>query len=102
MGCRYGAIDEIPRQVARLRMTRTHYAKNGDTHIAYQVHGNGPLDLVLCDGATTHLDVLWEEPGYRRYCEELASFTRLIRFDKRGTDPCGRSSLSEADVQRFA
>src|SRR6202171_5779856 len=84
MGCRYGAIDEIPRQVARLRMTRTHYAKNSDTHTAYQVHGNGPLDLVLCDGATTHLDVLWEEPGYRRYREELASFTRLIRFDKRG------------------
>src|ERR1700680_351421 len=65
-------------------MARTHYAKNGDIDIAYQVHGDGPLDLVLCDGSATHLDVLWEEPSYRRFCEELASFTRLIRFDKRG------------------
>ena len=65
-------------------MARTHYAKNGDIHIAYQVHGDGPLDLVLCGGSVTHLDVLWEEPGYRRFCEQLASFTRLICFDKRG------------------
>jgi pimeloyl-ACP methyl ester carboxylesterase/class 3 adenylate cyclase len=65
-------------------MARAYYAKNGDIHIAYQVQGNGPLDLVLCDGASTHLDVLWEEPSYRRFCEQLASFTRLIRFDKRG------------------
>ena len=39
---------------------------------------------MLCDGASTHLDVLWEEPSYRRFCEQLASFSRLIRFDKRG------------------
>ena len=65
-------------------MARTRYAKNGEIHIAYQVHGDGPLDLVLCGGAATHLDVLWEEPAYRHFCEQLASFTRLIRFDKRG------------------
>ena len=65
-------------------MARTQYAKNGDIHIAYQVHGSGPIDLVLCGGSATHLDVLWEDPGYRRNCEQLASFTRLIRFDKRG------------------
>ena len=65
-------------------MARTHYAKNGDIHIAYQLHGDGPLDVVLCGGAVTHLDVLWEDPSYRRFCEQLASFARLIRFDKRG------------------
>ena len=65
-------------------MARTHYAKNGDIHIAYQVHGDGPLDVVLSGGAVTHLDVLWEDPSYRRFCEQLASFARLIRFDKRG------------------
>ena len=65
-------------------MARTYYAKNGDIHIAYQVHGDGPLDVVLCGGAVTHLDVLWEDPSYRRFCEQLASFARLIRFDKRG------------------
>ncbi len=63
---------------------RTQYAKNGDIHIAYQVHGSGPLDLVLCSGAATHLDVLQEDPSYRRHCLQLASFSRLICFDKRG------------------
>jgi pimeloyl-ACP methyl ester carboxylesterase/class 3 adenylate cyclase len=81
---KFWSIDEIPAPVARLRMARTHYAKNGEIHIAYQVYGDGPLDLVLCTGAATHLDVLREDPGYRRYCEQLASFTRLICFDKRG------------------
>jgi pimeloyl-ACP methyl ester carboxylesterase len=63
---------------------RTRYAKNGDVHIAYQLHGDGPFDLVLCGGSATHLDVLREEPTYRRFCEQLASFARLICFDKRG------------------
>jgi class 3 adenylate cyclase len=66
------------------RMARTRYARNGDIHIAWQAHGEGPVDLVLCGGAVTHLDVLWEEPAYRHFCEQLASFARLIRFDKRG------------------
>ena len=65
-------------------MGRTLYAKNGEIHIAYQVIGDGPFDIVLCGGASTHPDLLWEEPGYRRYCEQLASFARLICFDKRG------------------
>ena len=65
-------------------MTETRYATNGDIHIAYQVVGDGPLDLVYVAGAITNLDVLWENPDYRRFCERLASFTRLILFDKRG------------------
>src|SRR5437762_11906620 len=65
-------------------MARTHSDKNGEIHIAYQVHGDGPLDVVLCGGAVTHLDVLWEDPSYRRFCEQLGSFSRLIMFDKRG------------------
>ena len=65
-------------------MARTQYAKNGDVHIAYQVQGDGPFDVMLCSGASTHLDVLQEEPTYRRFCEQLASFARLICFDKRG------------------
>ncbi|HEU5293551.1 MAG TPA: alpha/beta hydrolase [Burkholderiaceae bacterium] len=63
---------------------RTQYAKNGDIHIAYQVHGAGPIDLVLCSGAATHLEVLQEDPSYRRHCLQLASFARLVCFDKRG------------------
>ncbi len=60
------------------------YAANGDIHIAYQVLGEGPLDLVFVAGALTNLDVLWEMSDYRRACERLASFSRLILFDKRG------------------
>jgi class 3 adenylate cyclase/dienelactone hydrolase len=60
------------------------YATNGDVHIAYRVLGEGPLDLVFVAGAITNLDVLWEMSDYRRGCERLASFSRLILFDKRG------------------
>jgi class 3 adenylate cyclase len=60
------------------------YADSGGVEIAYQVLGEGPRDLIWAAGAITHLGVMWEHPGYRRFCEQLASFTRLILFDKRG------------------
>ena len=60
------------------------YAASGDVHIAYCTIGDGPLDLVLVHGALTNLEVLWDIPEYREYCERLASFTRVIAFDKRG------------------
>jgi class 3 adenylate cyclase/pimeloyl-ACP methyl ester carboxylesterase len=60
------------------------YASSGEVDIAYQVLGDGPFDVVWVAGSVTHLDVMWEHPGYRRFCEQLASFSRLILFDKRG------------------
>ena len=60
------------------------YASSGEVDIAYQVLGDGPFDVVWVAGAITHLDVMWEHPAYRRFCEQLASFSRLILFDKRG------------------
>jgi class 3 adenylate cyclase len=60
------------------------YATNGDIHLAYRTIGEGPLDLVLIEGAITNLEVLWDVAEYRGYCEQLASFSRLIIFDKRG------------------
>jgi pimeloyl-ACP methyl ester carboxylesterase len=63
----------------------THYAKSGDLNIAYQVVGDGPLDLVFVPGFISHLDLDWDGPGYSHMLERLASFSRLIRFDKRGT-----------------
>jgi len=60
------------------------YATNGDIHLAYRTIGEGPLDLVLIEGAITNLEVLWDVAEYRSYCEQLASFSRLIIFDKRG------------------
>ncbi|MDM0108047.1 adenylate/guanylate cyclase domain-containing protein [Variovorax sp. J22R24] len=63
----------------------THYAKSGGVNIAYQTIGNGPRDLVLVPGWVSNLDVFWEEPGLARMLSRLASFSRLIMFDKRGT-----------------
>jgi pimeloyl-ACP methyl ester carboxylesterase len=60
------------------------YAANGDIHIAYRVHGEAPLDLVVVGGAFSNLDVLWEIAEYRDYIERLSTFVRVITFDKRG------------------
>jgi pimeloyl-ACP methyl ester carboxylesterase len=64
----------------------TRYTKVGDVHIAYQVVGDGPLDLVVVPGWVSHLEVqYWEEPIVAHFFERLATFSRLILFDKRGT-----------------
>jgi len=65
-------------------VTEVRFARSGDVNIAYRVVGDGPIDLVYAQGAYTHLDVYWELPAFRHYCESLAEFTRLILFDKRG------------------
>lgn len=66
------------------RVTDVRFARSGDVHVAYRVVGEGPFDLVYAQGAATHLEVYWELPAFRRYCERLAEFTRLVLFDKRG------------------
>ena len=66
----------------------TKYARSGDSHIAYQVVGDGPIDLVLVPQFWSHLDFQWEEPRLARFLRRLSSFARLILFDKRG---CGLS-----------
>lgn len=63
----------------------TRYAKSGDVHIAYQVTGSGPLDVVLVPGFMSHLDADWDNPQAARLLQRLSSFCRLIRLDKRGT-----------------
>ena len=63
----------------------TKYAKSGNVNIAYQVVGGGPLDLVWVPGFISHLECGWEEPSLARFFHRLASFSRLIIFDKRGT-----------------
>jgi class 3 adenylate cyclase len=60
------------------------YATNGEIHLAYRTVGDGPRDLVLVQGALTNLEALWDIPEYRAYCEQLAAFSRLVVFDKRG------------------
>ncbi len=68
---------------------------SGDVNIAYQVMGEGPLDLVFVMGWVSHLDYYWEEPLFARFLRRLASFSRLILFDKRGTGLSDRVALHE-------
>src|SRR5580765_5723168 len=78
-----------PSEAARYRRpmaaATTSYADSGGVSIAYQVIGDGPQDLVLVPGFATHLEIGWEAPPMARFFERLASFSRLILFDKRGT-----------------
>ena len=66
-------------------LPQTRYAKSGDVNIAYQVLGQGPPDLVLIPGWVSNIEIFWEEPAVVRFFTRLASFSRLILFDKRGT-----------------
>jgi class 3 adenylate cyclase len=63
----------------------TRYAKSGDVHIAYQVVGDGPVDLVVVPGWVSNVECFWEEPHCAGFLRALAAFSRLIIFDKRGT-----------------
>ncbi len=63
----------------------TSYVRSGDCHIAYQTLGDGPADLLFVHGWISHIEHLWEEPRVARFLRGLASFSRLILFDKRGT-----------------
>lgn len=63
----------------------TRYAKSGDVNIAYQVVGDAPRDLILVPGWMSNIEVFWDEPTVARFLRRLASFSRLILFDKRGT-----------------
>ena len=73
----------------------TRYAKSGDVNIAYQVVGDGPFDLVWVPGWVSHLEHSWEEPSNARFLHRLASFSRLIMLDKRGTGLSDRVSINE-------
>ena len=77
---------------------RTHYARSGEVNIAYQVLGDGPIDLVHVPPFTSNLELQWQDPDLARYFRRLASFSRLIMFDKRGmglSDRTGIASLEE-------
>ena len=63
----------------------TRYAKCGDIHVAYQVFGEGAIDLVLVPGFVSHIDNYWTQPDIARWLLRLGSFARVIMFDKRGT-----------------
>jgi hypothetical protein len=67
-----------------LRVLDIRFARSGEVDIAFHVVGEGPIDIVYVIGSYSHLQVGWELPAFRRFCEQLGEFARLIVFDKRG------------------
>jgi hypothetical protein len=63
----------------------TGFARVGDWDVAFQVLGRGPLDLIMVPGWLSNLELMWELPEFARFLERLASFSRLVVFDKRGS-----------------
>jgi class 3 adenylate cyclase len=79
----------------------TRYARSGDVHIAYQVIGQGPIDLVYVPSWISQLEHYWSEPIVSRYFRRLASFSRLIMFDRRGSglsDPVPQAPTLEEQM----
>ena len=70
--------------MTELALPTTRYAHSGEVSIAYQVIGDGPVDLILVPGIVSHVEFLHEFPGYTDYLHRLAAFARVIVFDKRG------------------
>jgi class 3 adenylate cyclase len=77
----------------------THYAKSGDVSIAYQVVGTGPFDLVWVPAFITNVELAWQQPALAAFTRQLASFCRLIRFDKRGTGMSDRVGIATLETR---
>ena len=81
---------------------RTQYARNGDVHLAFQVVGEGALDLLLIDTWVHHVEAVWDFPDFARLLRRLSSLGRLIHFDRRGTglsDPVPLDQLPDLQTQ---
>ena len=70
--------------MSALDLPETHYARSGEMNIAYQVMGDGPIDLIFVPGMVTHVEFLHEIPGYTNFLRRLAAFARVVTFDKSG------------------
>jgi class 3 adenylate cyclase len=78
-------LERLIGETLAVEATEILYTRSGDVNIAYQVVGTGAIDLVLVPGFISHLELDWAEPRSAHFLRRLASFSRLIRFDKRGT-----------------
>jgi pimeloyl-ACP methyl ester carboxylesterase len=78
----------------------TQYARSGDVHVAYQAFGDGPINLVLVPGFVSNVENYWDQPDLARFLTRLASYARVVTFDKRGTGGSDRvSELPGLDVR---
>jgi class 3 adenylate cyclase len=90
-----GSVDETPAMEA----PETRYTLSGDVNIAYQVVGEGPLDLVFVPSLTHHVELVWENPPQAQFFSRLASIGRLLLFDKRGTGMSDRVAGATLEVR---
>ena len=81
--------------------SETRYAKSGDVYIAYQVSGQGAFDLVMVPGFVSNVEAAWQNPQMAHLLRRLGSFSRLIRFDKRGTGMSDRMAEVASLEQRM-
>jgi DNA-binding winged helix-turn-helix (wHTH) protein/pimeloyl-ACP methyl ester carboxylesterase len=91
----------LTRAAPEFDVPETRYARSGDVNIAYQVVGDGLFDLVFVMGWVSHLEYFWTEPTFARFLRRLASFSRLILFDKRGTGLSDRVTALPTLEQRM-
>ncbi len=79
----------------------TRYAMTADgVHIAYQAFGDGPVDILFVLGWVTHIERMWSEPRFARFYTKLASFARVMVFDKRGVGLSDRVSVDRIPRSR--
>jgi pimeloyl-ACP methyl ester carboxylesterase len=79
----------------------TRYVKSDDVHIAYQVLGEGPFDLLFVPGFVSNVEATWRSPDHSAFFRRLASFCRVVLFDKRGTGMSDRGSQNFTLEQRM-
>ena len=82
-GNELGLIGTTDKKLSSL-MSPVQYVANGNVHIAYQIIGEGPVDILFMHGFISHLELAWENPEFRDFFEQLGRFARVILFDKRG------------------
>src|SRR5438876_2575784 len=93
------ATQTLGLEARKVDVPETRYSRSADgVHIAYQVLGDADLDLVVSPGFVSHLEHSWEDPQMARFLRRLASFSRLIVFDKRGTGMSDRSVDEDAPL----
>jgi class 3 adenylate cyclase/pimeloyl-ACP methyl ester carboxylesterase len=82
-----------------MRVPTTRFAQSGEVNVAYQVVGEGEFDVVFIPGAISHVDLIWDDPPKARFFEALASFCRLIVFDKRGTGASDPAEVGDLETR---
>ena len=87
--------------MSNFELPETRYARSGDVNIAYQVMGEGPLDIVVVPGLFSHVEFLHELPGYTAFLRRMANFARIVTFDKRGQGLSDRITGAPSLEQRM-